>query len=60
MDESPLFRLDIFPDGLRVTVGAETLHLKLANRSYPSIEVYKCPDPQLVTMMPDQVLDLPT
>lgn len=60
MKEPPLFRLDIFPDGLRITVGEETLHLRLINQQpYPSIEIYKCPDPQLITLKPGQILDWP-
>ena len=57
--KEPLFRLDLFPDGMRVIIGAETLHLKLTPKPYPSIEVYKCPNPKLMIMQPNQVLDWP-
>ena len=57
--QEPLFRLDILPGGLRVTIGAETLHLKLDSQPHPSVEIYRCPDSKLMTVMPGQVLDWP-
>jgi hypothetical protein len=52
----PLVRIDVFPDGLRVTMGEETLHLKCNSKPFPSVEIYKCRESDLMTMMPDQVL----
>lgn len=59
MSKQPLVRIDVFPNGLRVTVGEETLHLKYGTQPYPSIEIYKCPESELMTMMPNQILEWP-
>ncbi len=59
MKEQPLVRIDVLPGGLRVIIGEETLHLKCNPKPYPSVEIYKCPDSKLATMMPGQVLDWP-